>query len=163
MSRDGKSFLFAETWACRISRYWFDGPKAGKVEVVIDNLPVIPTISTAPPMAATGWRWSACAAPRSISRSKCRTSANACRAGFRDRTGCFRTSTPGAFSNSPKRARSSPRFGSRRRQSSDGDVHARAQGPPLSGRHLQQPHREIQIAGRRCVLAGYPILLGDKT
>ncbi len=42
MSRDGKSFLFAETWACRISRYWFDGPKAGKVEVVIDNLPGYP-------------------------------------------------------------------------------------------------------------------------
>ncbi len=28
MTHDGQSFLFAETWACRVSRYWFDGPKA---------------------------------------------------------------------------------------------------------------------------------------
>ncbi len=39
---DGQSLFFAETWACRISRYWFDGPKAGKVEVLIDNLPGYP-------------------------------------------------------------------------------------------------------------------------
>ncbi|MDO9525096.1 MAG: SMP-30/gluconolactonase/LRE family protein [Gemmobacter sp.] len=42
MASDGQSILFAESWACRISRYWFDGPKAGKVEVVIDNLPGYP-------------------------------------------------------------------------------------------------------------------------
>ena len=29
MTHDGQSFLFAETWGCRISRYWFDGPKKG--------------------------------------------------------------------------------------------------------------------------------------
>ena len=32
MCPDGQSFLFAESWTCRISRYWFDGPKKGKVE-----------------------------------------------------------------------------------------------------------------------------------
>jgi ribose transport system permease protein len=42
MASDGQSILFAESWACRISRYWFDGPKAGKVEVVIDDLPGYP-------------------------------------------------------------------------------------------------------------------------
>ena len=42
MTHDGQSFLFAETWACRISRYWFDGPKKGKVEPVIADLPGYP-------------------------------------------------------------------------------------------------------------------------
>jgi ribose transport system permease protein len=40
--RDGQSLLFAETWACRISRYWFDGPNKGKREVFLDNLPGYP-------------------------------------------------------------------------------------------------------------------------
>ncbi|MDF2367968.1 SMP-30/gluconolactonase/LRE family protein [Sneathiella sp.] len=39
---DGKSILFAETWKCAISRYWIDGPKRGKVEPVIPNLPGYP-------------------------------------------------------------------------------------------------------------------------
>jgi ribose transport system permease protein len=42
MTHDGQSFLFAETWACRISRYWFDGPNKGKVEAVIADLPGYP-------------------------------------------------------------------------------------------------------------------------
>ena len=29
MAHDGKSLLFAETWGCRVSRYWLEGPKAG--------------------------------------------------------------------------------------------------------------------------------------
>ncbi|MEC9265672.1 MAG: SMP-30/gluconolactonase/LRE family protein [Pseudomonadota bacterium] len=40
--RDGQSLLFAETWACRITRYWFDGPKKGKRETFVDNLPGYP-------------------------------------------------------------------------------------------------------------------------
>lgn len=40
--RDGQSLLFAETWACRINRYWFDGPNKGKLEVFLDNLPGYP-------------------------------------------------------------------------------------------------------------------------
>lgn len=39
---DGQSILFAETWGCSIKRYWFDGPKKGAVETVIDNLPGYP-------------------------------------------------------------------------------------------------------------------------
>ncbi len=42
MTHDGQSFLFAETWACRVSRYWFDGPKKGTVERVIADLPGYP-------------------------------------------------------------------------------------------------------------------------
>ena len=39
---EGQSLLFAETWACRISRYWFDGPKKGEREIFISNLPGYP-------------------------------------------------------------------------------------------------------------------------
>ena len=42
MANDGQSFYFAETWACRISRYHFDGPRAGEVEGVIPDLPGYP-------------------------------------------------------------------------------------------------------------------------
>jgi len=42
MAGDGQSLLFAESWACRISRYWFDGPDKGKVQVVIPDLPGYP-------------------------------------------------------------------------------------------------------------------------
>ncbi len=42
IASDGLSILFAETWGCCIKRYWFDGPKAGQVQTVIDNLPGYP-------------------------------------------------------------------------------------------------------------------------
>ena len=43
IAHDGQSFLFAETWACRINRYWFDGPKArAACERVISDLPGYP-------------------------------------------------------------------------------------------------------------------------
>lgn len=42
MTHDGQSFLFAETWACRISRYWFAGPRKGTVDRVIEDLPGFP-------------------------------------------------------------------------------------------------------------------------
>jgi ribose transport system permease protein len=42
IASDGNSILFAETFGCSIKRYWFDGPKTGTVETVIDNLPGYP-------------------------------------------------------------------------------------------------------------------------
>jgi ribose transport system permease protein len=42
LAHDGKSVLFAETWGCRVSRYWLEGPKAGTAEPVIANLPGYP-------------------------------------------------------------------------------------------------------------------------
>ncbi len=42
MAGDGQSFFFAETWGCRISRYWFDGPRKGTRDIVIANLPGYP-------------------------------------------------------------------------------------------------------------------------
>ncbi len=41
-ARDGQSILFAESWACRISRLWISGPRAGKVDIVVDRLPGYP-------------------------------------------------------------------------------------------------------------------------
>lgn len=42
MAHDGQSFFYAETWACRISRYYFDGPKKGEIELVVGDLPGYP-------------------------------------------------------------------------------------------------------------------------
>jgi ribose transport system permease protein len=39
MAHDNQSFLFAQTWACSISRHWIAGPRAGQTELLIDNLP----------------------------------------------------------------------------------------------------------------------------
>ena len=42
LSFDGQSILFAESWACRISRYWFAGPRAGQVDRLVEDLPGYP-------------------------------------------------------------------------------------------------------------------------
>jgi len=42
VAHDSQSVLFAETWGCRVSRYWLDGPKAGTTEIVIPDLPGYP-------------------------------------------------------------------------------------------------------------------------
>jgi ribose transport system permease protein len=42
IAHDNKSVLFAETWGCRISRYWLEGAKAGTIEAVIPDLPGYP-------------------------------------------------------------------------------------------------------------------------
>ncbi len=42
VASDEQSILFAETWGCTVKRYWFAGPKAGRVEMVLDNLPGYP-------------------------------------------------------------------------------------------------------------------------
>jgi ribose transport system permease protein len=42
VASDRQSILFAETFGCSIKRYWFDGPRQGAVETVMDNLPGYP-------------------------------------------------------------------------------------------------------------------------
>lgn len=42
MAHDGKSLFFAESWACRVHRYWIEGPKAGQAECVIKDMPGYP-------------------------------------------------------------------------------------------------------------------------
>ncbi|PLW78767.1 ABC transporter permease [Cohaesibacter celericrescens] len=39
IAHDGKSLYFSESWACRIHRYWLEGPKAGTAECVIKDMP----------------------------------------------------------------------------------------------------------------------------
>ena len=42
MSHDGESFFFAESWECRVNRYWYRGSDAGKLECVIRDMPGYP-------------------------------------------------------------------------------------------------------------------------
>lgn len=42
MTGDGESLFFAETWACRVSRFWFAGPKKGTVVTIMDDMPGYP-------------------------------------------------------------------------------------------------------------------------
>ena len=42
MTGDGCSLFFAETWAGRISRYWFQGPQKGRVQPIIEDMPGYP-------------------------------------------------------------------------------------------------------------------------
>ncbi|RFB88732.1 ABC transporter permease [Rhizobium leguminosarum bv. trifolii] len=42
IAQDGKSLFFAESWACRVHRYWLEGPKAGTAECVIEDMPGYP-------------------------------------------------------------------------------------------------------------------------
>jgi ribose transport system permease protein len=42
LASDRQSILFAESWACSIKRFWFDGPRTGQTEIVIADLPGYP-------------------------------------------------------------------------------------------------------------------------
>lgn len=42
LQHDGQAILFAESWGCRISRYWIAGPKTGQRDTVIADLPGYP-------------------------------------------------------------------------------------------------------------------------
>ena len=42
ISHKGDAVIFAQTWMCRIMRYWIDGPKKGQLETLIEGLPGYP-------------------------------------------------------------------------------------------------------------------------
>ena len=42
VAHDGQSLLLAESWACRVHRYWIDGPNAGRLETLISGMPGYP-------------------------------------------------------------------------------------------------------------------------
>jgi len=42
LAHDGRSLFFASTWSCTIERYWLEGPKKGRTETVIADLPGYP-------------------------------------------------------------------------------------------------------------------------
>jgi ribose transport system permease protein len=62
VNADGESLLFSETWACTVKRYWFDGPRKGRVEVLIKDLPGYPDNLN---RASDGTIWCALAGMRS--------------------------------------------------------------------------------------------------
>ncbi|WP_413733971.1 ABC transporter permease [Sodalis sp. RH21] len=42
IAHDGQSLFLAESWACRVHRYWFDGPEKGRLDTVIADMPGYP-------------------------------------------------------------------------------------------------------------------------
>jgi ribose transport system permease protein len=42
VAHDGKSILYASTWSCTVERYWLEGPRKGRTETVIADLPGYP-------------------------------------------------------------------------------------------------------------------------
>ncbi len=77
VARDGQSILFAETWGCRVQRYWFDGPKNGPGRDG-DREPAGLSRQHQParPTATTGW-------PGRHALAGARPRAGACRASAR--------------------------------------------------------------------------------
>ena len=144
------SFLFAETWGCRVSRYWFDGPKAGTVEPVIPDLPGYPDNIN---RASDGTYWLALVGMRTPSLDLALKMP-----GFRRRMARRIAPDEWLFPNintgcvlrfDDERAHPRDAVGSRRREPSDDHLDARAQGPSLHRRHPQQPHRPAEARGRR--------------
>ena len=42
VAQDSQSILYAESFGCRVNRYWFDGPNKGKTKVIMDDIPGYP-------------------------------------------------------------------------------------------------------------------------
>jgi sugar lactone lactonase YvrE len=61
LASDGTHLLFAETASYRVSRFWLTGPRAGTVEVLVDNLPAFPDNMS---LGSDGLLWVAMVAPR---------------------------------------------------------------------------------------------------
>ena len=105
--------------------------------------PAIPTTSTAHRTEPTGWRWSACARRHSIWRCGCRASGSAWRGGRHPTSGSIRTSTRVASSASMRAGEIlETLWDLGGAEPPDDHVDARAQGPSLYRRDLQQPHRK---------------------
>ena len=150
VASDGQSILFAETFGCSIKRYWFDGPKKGAIEVVMDNLPGYPDNIN---LASDGNYWLALVGMRSPSLDLAWRMP-----GFRTRmakrvpvdewlfpninTGCVvKFNEKGEILNSL--------LGPQGRKPSDDHLDARASRLSLSRRHRQQSHRAVQARRRR--------------
>ena len=105
-------FSSRRAWACSIKRYWFDGPKKGDVETVIDSLPGYPDNIN---RASDGNYWLALARHAQPAvrpcNAQCRAFGAGCRSNCRATNGSPRTSTPAASSNSTRTAKCSTRFG----------------------------------------------------
>ena len=153
IAHDGQSLFFAESWACRVHRYWFDGPKAGQVECVIKDMPGYPDNIN---RASDGSYWMAWLGMRTPSFDLALRHPG-------DAQAHDPPPAPGRMAVSQhqyrrrgevRRKRPHPR-GPRRsvgRGPSDGHDHARAQGLSLYRRHPEQSRRPLPDPGRRSKL-----------
>ena len=145
MAHDGKSLFFAESWACRVHRYWLEGPKAGTAECVIRDMPGYPDNIN---RASDGNYWMAWLGMRTPSFDL-----SLRHPGMRKRMtrrlpqdewlfpnintgGVVKFNETGGIVETLRRPL--------RRRASDGHLDARAQGLSLRRRHPQQPHRPLQ-------------------
>ena len=150
IASDGQSILFAETCGCSIKRYWFDGPKQGKVEVVMDNLPGFPDNIN---LASDGNYWLAIVGMRSPALDLAWRMP-----GFRRRMAQAPARRRVAVSEHQHRLRREVQrkgrsagvlLGHQEHQPSHDHLDARAPRLPLSRRHLEQPDRKIQAGETR--------------
>ena len=161
IAHDGQSLFMAESWACRVYRYWFDGPKKGQVECVIKDMPGYPDNIN---RASDGTYWMAWLGMRTPSFDLALRSP-----GMRKRMtrrlpadewlfpnintgGVVKFDETGAHRRDPRRLL--------RREPPDGDLDARAQGLALCRRHPQQPHWPLPHSGRRSELDGAGFRIG---
>ena len=164
VTNDGQSILFAETWGCRVQRYWFAGPKAGKRELVIDNLPGYPDNIN---RASDGNYWLALVGMRSPAFDLAWRMPD-----LRQRmvnriphdewlypnmnTGCvFKFDETGRILDCLW-----DRHGD---QPSDDHLDARGPRLPLHRRHLQQPHRQVAHSRRRRKLGRRSRAIGGRS
>ena len=145
IASDGQSILFAETFGCSIKRYWFDGPKQGTVEVVMDNLPGFPDNIN---LASDGNYWLAIVGMRSPALDLAWRMP-----GFRRRMGKRLPVDEWLFPEHQHRLRREVQregrgagvlLGHQEHQPSHDHLDARAPRLSLSRRHLEQPDRQIQ-------------------
>ena len=150
IASDGQSFLFAETWGCTVKRHWFDGPKKGTTELVLDNLPGFPdNINNssdgqlldvarrhALPGARSGVEDAGVPPPHGQARAARRMAVPEHQHRLRAEV---------------QRARRGARdaVGPRRREPPDDHLDARAPRPSVPRRHHEQPRRSVQDSGRR--------------
>ena len=163
MAHDGKSLFFAESWACRVHRYWLEGPKAGTAECVIRDMPGYPDNIN---RASDGNYWMAWLGMRTPSFDL-----SLRHPGMRKRMtrrlpqdewlfpnintgGVVKFDETGGIVEALRRPL--------RRRASDGHLDARAQGLSLRRRHPQQPHRPLQDCRRRPELDQPGFLLGSE-
>ena len=150
MAHDGKSLFFAESWACRVHRYWMEGPKAGTAECVIKDMPGYPDNIN---RASDGNYWMAWLGMRTPSFDLALR-----HPGFRKRMTrrlpsdewLFPNINTGGVVKFDETGRIVETLGDMTGTSHpDGDLHARAQGLSLYRRHSQQSHRPLQNSRRR--------------
>ena len=164
VAHDNNSVLFAETWGCRVSRYWLDGPNAGTIETVISDLPGYPDNIN---RGSNGTYWVALAGTRTPSYDLAMTMP-----GFRRRMARWVAADEWLFPNvnvgcvvhfdANGRVLETLWDLDRRKPSCD-HLDARASRLSLSRRRHQQPDRPDQTSRRRSQLDEPRLLLGSRS